>query len=212
MIFLKVSKGKHIILVKGAQNWKLPTQLIIFLDFWAKILRIAHPVNYSYLPPWFVLSAVRKKICTRVGAQNWKLPAQLIIFLFSGAKILRIAHPVNYSYWPPWFEKERKMWSKCRCICRGAFWCHIHSTNGIKCSYINMPTCEEQSCYQLLWDHHFSLCNFNKALEIYSTLLIFDHDRCLLLLIYMLLFIAFTPSKSRHRVHFCYFNDEQGLA
>ena len=27
------------------------TQLIIFLDFWAKILRAAHPVNYSYLPP-----------------------------------------------------------------------------------------------------------------------------------------------------------------
>ena len=44
-------KGKHIIWVYGAQNGKLPTQLIIFLDFWAKILRIAHPVNYSYLPP-----------------------------------------------------------------------------------------------------------------------------------------------------------------
>ena len=38
--------------VLGAQNWKLPTQLIIFHDFWAKILRIAHPVSYSYLPPW----------------------------------------------------------------------------------------------------------------------------------------------------------------
>ena len=26
---------------------------IIFPEFWAKILGIAHPTNYSYLPPWF---------------------------------------------------------------------------------------------------------------------------------------------------------------
>ena len=44
-------RGKHIIWVLGAHNWKLPTQLIIFLDFWAKILKIAHQVNHSYLPP-----------------------------------------------------------------------------------------------------------------------------------------------------------------
>ena len=44
-------QGKHNIWVLGAQNWKVPTQLIIFHDFWAKILRIAHPVNYSYLHP-----------------------------------------------------------------------------------------------------------------------------------------------------------------
>ena len=34
----------------STKNWKLPTQLIIFLDFGAKIIRIANPVNYSYLP------------------------------------------------------------------------------------------------------------------------------------------------------------------
>ena len=44
-------QGKHIIWVLGAQKLKLHTQLIIFLDDWAKILRIAHPLNYSYLPP-----------------------------------------------------------------------------------------------------------------------------------------------------------------
>ena len=42
-------------LPKGAQNRKLPTQISIFLDFWAQISRIAHPVNYSYLSPWFPL-------------------------------------------------------------------------------------------------------------------------------------------------------------
>ena len=45
----------HAIWVLGAQNWKLPTQLIISLEFGANILRIAHPVNYSYLPPRFVM-------------------------------------------------------------------------------------------------------------------------------------------------------------
>ena len=36
--------------VRTSPPW-VPTQLIIFLDFGAKILRIAHPVNYSYLAP-----------------------------------------------------------------------------------------------------------------------------------------------------------------
>ena len=39
----------------GEGGWALkmkpPTQLIIAFDFWAKLLRIAQPVNYSYLPP-----------------------------------------------------------------------------------------------------------------------------------------------------------------
>ena len=51
---LKVSGGgggTHYFRYKNAQIQRLPTQLIIVLDFWAKILRIAHPVNYSYLPP-----------------------------------------------------------------------------------------------------------------------------------------------------------------
>ena len=45
-------RGKHIIWVRPLKNWKLPTQLIIFPDFRAKIFKIAHPENYSYLPPW----------------------------------------------------------------------------------------------------------------------------------------------------------------
>ena len=57
-------QGKHIIWVLGAQNWKLPTQLISFLDFWAKILRIAHPVNYSYLYTSYIDS------CSLIG-QNY---------------------------------------------------------------------------------------------------------------------------------------------
>ena len=36
----------------SVQNQKLPTQFIISRIFWAKIFRIAHLVNYSYLPPW----------------------------------------------------------------------------------------------------------------------------------------------------------------
>ena len=55
MIYLKVSGEKHIIWVGALKNWRLPTQLIIFSDFWAKILKICPPpVNYSYLPPWAI--------------------------------------------------------------------------------------------------------------------------------------------------------------
>ena len=50
VIYLKSLWGKHIIQVRPLKNWKLPTQLIIFPDFWAKILKLAHLVNY-YLPP-----------------------------------------------------------------------------------------------------------------------------------------------------------------
>ena len=31
-----------------------PPPRSFFLDFWQKILGIAHPVNYSYLPPWSI--------------------------------------------------------------------------------------------------------------------------------------------------------------
>ena len=52
VIYLNVSGEKHIIWVRALKYyWGLPTQLIIFLDFWAKILQIARPVDYSYLPP-----------------------------------------------------------------------------------------------------------------------------------------------------------------
>ena len=47
----KVFGEKHIIWVTALEIWRLPTQLIIFVDFWSKILEIARPVNYSYLPP-----------------------------------------------------------------------------------------------------------------------------------------------------------------
>ena len=46
-----MSPGKTHYLVLGCSKLKAAHQLIIFLDFWAKILRITHPVNYSYLPP-----------------------------------------------------------------------------------------------------------------------------------------------------------------
>ena len=51
VIYLKVSGEKHIIWLRALKNWRVPTQLIIFPYFGAKILRIAHLVNYSYLPP-----------------------------------------------------------------------------------------------------------------------------------------------------------------
>ena len=59
-IYLKVSGGKHnnIWIKPRATAHKfrrLPTQLIISPDFWAKILQIARPVNHSYLPPCLVL-------------------------------------------------------------------------------------------------------------------------------------------------------------
>ena len=61
VISLKVSGEKHIIWVRALKNWRLPTQLIIFLDFWAKTLKIAHPVNYSYLPPWWLYNGISEK-------------------------------------------------------------------------------------------------------------------------------------------------------
>ena len=48
---LQSFQGKHINWVRLLKNWRLPTQLIIFPHFWAKIIKIARSVNYSYLPP-----------------------------------------------------------------------------------------------------------------------------------------------------------------
>ena len=42
--YLKSFRGKQIIWVRPLKHWRLPTQLIIFTDFWAKILKIARPV------------------------------------------------------------------------------------------------------------------------------------------------------------------------
>ena len=55
--FLSVSRGNTLSEFRELKSlrpckleaWKLPTQLTNFIDFWAKILRIAHPVNYSFL-------------------------------------------------------------------------------------------------------------------------------------------------------------------
>ena len=44
--------GKTQNLGMALKNLSLPIQLITFLDFWVNVLRIAHPVNISYLPPW----------------------------------------------------------------------------------------------------------------------------------------------------------------
>ena len=55
MIYARISefpRKNELFGLERSKNWRLPTQLIIFLDFWAKKLEIAHPVNYSYLPPW----------------------------------------------------------------------------------------------------------------------------------------------------------------
>ena len=41
-------KTHYLDIKRPLKNWRLPTQLIIFPDFWAKILEIARPVNYSY--------------------------------------------------------------------------------------------------------------------------------------------------------------------
>ena len=46
---------KHFIWVKAIKNWMLPTHLIIFPHYWAKILEITRRVNYSYLHPWHIL-------------------------------------------------------------------------------------------------------------------------------------------------------------
>ena len=64
----KASSG-HITLLlikRTLKNPSLPTQLIIFLIFWAKVLRIAHPVNYSYLPPWHQMRI--KGLCGNISA------------------------------------------------------------------------------------------------------------------------------------------------
>ena len=39
-------------------NRALLASSVIIPDFGAKILQIAHPVNYSYLPPWCVCVCV----------------------------------------------------------------------------------------------------------------------------------------------------------
>ena len=43
-------QGKHIIWFLGIQNWKLPTQLIIFLDFVQKYQELPTQYFLIYLP------------------------------------------------------------------------------------------------------------------------------------------------------------------
>ena len=58
----KCPRKKYIIWFTALKNWRLPTQVIIFLDFWAEILRIAHPVNYSYLSPCIKSYHIHKSV------------------------------------------------------------------------------------------------------------------------------------------------------
>ena len=69
VIYLKVSRKKHIIWVRALKNLRLPTQLIILLDFWATILKIAHPVNYSYLLPCSQVQ-IFAKTCVHTSTLN----------------------------------------------------------------------------------------------------------------------------------------------
>ena len=52
MTFIRVSRENTLFGLRAFKIESCPyTQLIICLDFWAKNVRIAYPVNYSYLPP-----------------------------------------------------------------------------------------------------------------------------------------------------------------
>ena len=42
-VISQIFREKHIICVRPLKNWRLPTQLIIFPDFWAKIFKICPP-------------------------------------------------------------------------------------------------------------------------------------------------------------------------
>ena len=62
--YISTLPGKNTLfgLDKIIKNWRLPTQLYIFTDFWAKQLYFARLVKHSYLPPWKV-----KPLFTRKG-------------------------------------------------------------------------------------------------------------------------------------------------
>ena len=49
--YLKVSEERMHCLGYGAQKLKTAHPVNYFPGFWGRILRIARPVNYSYLPP-----------------------------------------------------------------------------------------------------------------------------------------------------------------
>ena len=59
----KFPGGKMYYLGKSAQKSKAAHPVNYFPDFWAKILRIAHPVNYSYLPPCLKLTLINTEKC-----------------------------------------------------------------------------------------------------------------------------------------------------
>ena len=93
VIYLKVS-GENIIWVKPLKNWR-STQLIIFPDFGAKILKIAHPVNYSCLTwskGWFVHLA-----------GSWSLPWPLPIRVFN---MFNIIQSVLWDFGPKLYSRS----------------------------------------------------------------------------------------------------------
>ena len=90
------------------QIWRLPTQLIIFPDFRAKIFKIAHPVNYSYLPPWFPwndgqISKKKKKKKNEIPKLNLGIHHSHIIGEF------RAMSAYNLHFIPPCIESGSKV-------------------------------------------------------------------------------------------------------
>ena len=72
--FLKLSKETYYLSL-GRSKLKAAHPVIIFLDFGAKILKLAHPVNYSYLPPWhetlLLLSTQHGFLNCKIVALGW---------------------------------------------------------------------------------------------------------------------------------------------
>ena len=90
-----------------AQNWKLPTPLVIFLDFWVKISEVWEATGKKQgKTVWnqSVMSKIRLKIEAKAGIlaeKNFKTKGNQLMRNSHTPEILRIAHPANYSYLPP---------------------------------------------------------------------------------------------------------------
>ena len=64
--FLKVSRETHY-LGLGHSKLKVARLVNYFPGFWAKILRVAHSVNYSYLTPCNYLHMCVPRLCMHVS-------------------------------------------------------------------------------------------------------------------------------------------------
>ena len=74
VIYLKISKGKCIIWIRTLKNWRLPTQLIIFPDFWAKRNKNCPPSKL------FLFTSLR--------AQGRLWPIWVLLVLFTTKQLL----------------------------------------------------------------------------------------------------------------------------